>query len=129
MLQAANVVSYIICIILNGFAAVLGKASLADITNEWAIRINPAGYAFGIWGLIYSLILVFVIYQALPAKFVPMRNNKVIFDCIGYSFALNMILNGLWLCLFTQDTPIFFFVGAVEILCLLSSCLYIMIQS
>jgi hypothetical protein len=124
-----NIVSYIVCIILNGFAATLGDASLGDITKQWAIRINPAGYAFGIWGLIYSLILVFVIYQALPAKMVPMRNDKVIFDCIGYSFAVNMILNGAWLCIFTQNTPIFFFIGAVEIFCLLSSCLYIMVQS
>ena len=128
-LQVLNVVSFVICISLNGYAASVGNESLGEISKQWDIKIDPAPWAFSIWGLIYSLILVFVVYQALPANWVSNRNEEVIFGQVSYSFSINMILNGVWLLIFTQDTPVAFILGGIEILWLLISCLYIMIQS
>ena len=60
---------------------------------------------------------------------VPLRNDKVIFEDIKYVFGINMILNGLWLVLFQQNSGGYFIVAAIEIFCLLASCLYLMVKS
>lgn len=72
--------------------------------------IQPAGRAFAIWGVIYSLILVFAVYQALPDSWTQQnsclktaRNNELIFGKIGYVFFINMLLNAAWLVVFGQN--------------------------
>ena len=84
----------------NAFSAIYSKHSLPDITAEWDLRITPAGWAFSIWGLIYSLLAIFVVYQALPDDMVPDRNDTLIFKQIGYVFFANMITNAAWLVLY-----------------------------
>ena len=84
-----NVVFYIIAIIMNSAQKQIGSGkSLTKISDEWALKITPAGPAFGIWPVIYTLLMLFTIYQALPKKWVPSRNDKLIYDGIGYLFAL-----------------------------------------
>ena len=71
----------------NGFSAAgLDESifkSLGDITDEMDLRIAPASYAFSIWGLIYTLMAIFVVYQALPDSWAESRNNELIFKEIG----------------------------------------------
>ena len=74
-----------------------------EIVAEWDIKISPAGWAFAIWGIIYTMLTVFVVYQALPSKYVPERSNDLIFGKIGYTFTANMIVNAFWLLIFGQD--------------------------
>ena len=73
---------------------------LGFITDEIDAAVTPADYAFTIWALIYSLIFVFVVYQALPSAWVPNRNDQLIYYDIGYVFIVNMITNGAWLLIF-----------------------------
>ena len=89
--------------VFNGASQAVMPYSLSEITDQWDARIDPAGYAFAIWGLIYSLLGVFTIYQALPDSVVPDRNNELIFDKIGYMFFANMLINSIWLVLFQTN--------------------------
>merc|ERR1711990_636444 len=89
--------------------------SLADISDTYAVGIQPDGITFAIWGVIYSLTTVFTVYQALPGEWVPDRNDDLIFNQIGWLWSLNMILSSLWLPTFQSDTTIGF-LGA-ELLC------------
>jgi hypothetical protein len=52
----------------------------------------PAGYVFSIWGVIYLLLIAFVVYQALPSQ----RENPLL-RRIGYWFALTCAANSLWI--------------------------------
>jgi benzodiazapine receptor len=66
-LQVLNVVGFIFAMLTNGLSATLSDKiswlyDLSFITDDMDIRIAPAGYAFSIWGLIYSLLAVFVVY-------------------------------------------------------------------
>lgn len=57
---------------------------------------NPEGYldvkgwAFAIWLPIYMANGMYAIYAALPASWVPERNDSLIFEEIGYNFAVNI---------------------------------------
>ena len=99
-LQILNVVGFVACMVFNGLASSLNKSSLSKISAEWDQRLQPAGYAFAIWGIIYLLMMVFTVYQALPASWVPGRNDQLIYGDLGYVFFINMLLNSLWLFIF-----------------------------
>jgi len=48
--------------LFNGFAQRVSTESLGDISDNNDLRIGPASYAFGIWGVIYFLLAVFTVY-------------------------------------------------------------------
>jgi len=62
---------------------------MREIVREWNHAINPIGWAFAIWGVIYFFNFVFIIYASLPCSWVPKRSNDVIFGQIGFLFAVN----------------------------------------
>ena len=61
--------------LLNGLSPVIMPNDLSEITDGVDSLIAPDGYAFSIWGLIYSLLGVFTVYSALPSAWVPNRND------------------------------------------------------
>jgi len=115
--------------LFNGLSADLMPVSLPDITAEWDPRIAPAGYAFAIWGLIYSLLGTFVVYQALPGDMVPERNDTLIFEDINYHFFYNMLINSVWLVLFQTNTVWGFAISLIDIIAMLSSNIFMMTKS
>jgi len=128
-LKIANVLSFIIAMIFNGAAQALSPQSLREQNDQWDLKIAPASYAFSIWGLIYTLIAIFVVYQALPDRCVPSRNNDVIVNKIGYIFAINMLGNALWLVIFGQNKIWSFIISLLVIIGMLTTQLFIMMQS
>jgi len=95
----------------------------------WDTRIDPAGYAFSIWGVIYSLLGVFAIYQAIPSEWVPDRNDELIFGDIGYVFMANMLGNAAWLIMFQTNNVYGMIAALFDISGMLASNLYIMMCS
>jgi benzodiazapine receptor len=124
-----NVVGFIIAILFNGLSAELMPFSLPEITNEWDPRIAPAGYAFAIWGLIYSLLGTFVFYQALPGDIAPERNDALIFENITYHFFINMLINSVCLVLFQTNTVWGFAISLIDIIARLTSNIFMMMNS
>lgn len=78
--------------------------SLRDITDMWGNQISPSSFAFGIWGLIYTLLGGFMVYQSLPSGWVPGRNDEMIYINMNLMFAVNMISNAAWLPIFQSNT-------------------------
>ena len=61
-LQLLNISGYVIMVLLNYLSQIYFPKSLGVITDEWDLLIAPDGYAFSIWGLIYSFLGIFMIY-------------------------------------------------------------------
>ncbi len=72
---------------------VLGGAlvPVGAFAREVPSLVIPAGYAFAIWGLIFSLSLVYAAYQMLPSK----RADPLL-RRMGWPLAGAFILNGVW---------------------------------
>lgn len=68
-----------------------GGQSVDDTSNRITTLLNPAPYAFGIWGLIYLGLLGFGIYQVLPAQ----RDNPRLQRASSW-IIVNAIANMLW---------------------------------
>ncbi len=95
--QAINVVALVATLIVNTLSNTLpiNGQTAAQISNRLPVLFVPANYVFSIWGLIYVLLIGFVVYQALPAQ----RHNALL-RRISPWFVLSCVANITWLLFF-----------------------------
>ena len=95
--QVVTVLAYIVTLALNAAATTipLGGQATNVISDSFHVYVIPAGYVFAIWGLIYTLLGVFTVWQALPRN----RDDKVA-RSLGWLPALSGVLNSVWIVLF-----------------------------
>jgi len=95
--QAVNAVAFVVTIAVNGLAGsttLLGGVTSADVSDMYPTLVTPAGFTFAIWGIIYTLLAVFTVYQLLPRN-----RDKPFLQQIGLLFALSGACNVSWLVL------------------------------
>jgi len=95
ILRYANILFFALTVIVNSIAGsttLIGGKNTAQISDANPTLITPAGYVFSIWGIIYILLGVFVVYQALPKQ-----QGKDYQKKIGWLFVLSSLLNIVWL--------------------------------
>ncbi len=85
--RAANVVGAVFQVGMTAVAA----AGIRGVVDERTPLIEPALYAFFIWGVIFTLSLVYAVYQA-PAS----RGNSPLLRRIGWFTAAAFVCTGLW---------------------------------
>jgi hypothetical protein len=98
--QTINVLAVIATIVVNGLANALPLNGLntGEISDRFQVYFVPAGYVFSIWGLIYLGLILFAIYQALPAQ----RSNPRL-RLIDIPFVLSCLANIVWLFLWHYE--------------------------
>jgi len=91
-----NLIGLLIVVLVNVLANLLpfNERTTADVVNRDPVPFQPAGWVFGIWGLIYILLGVFVLYGLLPAG---RRNRRL--QQISPIFLITNIANITWLVL------------------------------
>lgn len=95
ILPYASIALFIIMVVVNSLAGsttLIGGQNTAAVSDNNQTLITPAGYTFAIWGIIYVLLGVFVVYQALPRE-----RNSDYQRKIGWFFVLSSILNIAWI--------------------------------
>jgi hypothetical protein len=101
LLRFGNIAIFAVPLAINALAAgttLLNGRTTAQVSDLYSNPFTPAGYVFGIWGIIYTLLFVFVIYQALPKQ-----NDKPFQKKIGALFLLSGIFNVVWLFLWQYN--------------------------
>ena len=101
ILKWANLVAFVLTVIVNSLAGgttIIGGRNTAQVSDANPTLITPAGYVFSIWGIIYVLLGVFVIYQALPSQ-----QGKDYQKRISWLFVLSSLANILWLFLWQSE--------------------------
>jgi benzodiazapine receptor len=94
-LKWLNIVAFVLTVLVNGLAGsttFLGGKSTAEISDANPTLVTPAGYVFSIWGIIYILLGIFVVFQALPSQ-----KGKDYRERISWLFVLSSVLNIVWL--------------------------------
>lgn len=120
--QFISIVALVFTLVINGLseAIPLNGQTSAQIANRLPIFFVPANYVFSIWGVIYTFLIIFMVYQALPSQ----RENPYLRK-IGYWFALTCLANGIWLVLFHYDL---FALSMIAMVILLAALLIIYIR-
>lgn len=57
---------------------------------------------------------------------VPSRNDKLIFEDVGYIFFINMLANAVWLIVFGTNGSVGFTLGLIDIIIMLVTCFMMM---
>lgn len=95
LLVAANIVTLIFALVMNGLANALplNGRTTGQISDSFSENLFvPSGYVFAIWGVIYLLLIAFAVYQATGSG----RRSEAVW-ATGWWFALSNIANGLWI--------------------------------
>jgi benzodiazapine receptor len=123
LLKWSNMIGFVLTVIVNSLAGsttLIGGVNTAQISDSNPTLITPAGYVFSIWGIIYVLLGVFVVFQALPSQ-----KEKEYTKKIGWLFVLSSILNIVWLFLWQYE---FLSLSVVLMFLLLSTLILIYLR-
>ncbi|MEX2350358.1 MAG: tryptophan-rich sensory protein [Flavobacteriaceae bacterium] len=96
-LQIFNGIAFVSMIFINYLSntGLINNNSNATVSRDFENLFTPAGYAFSIWGIIYLLLLGFVIYQGL-GLFSKAKDNDLAKQ-VGWWFVVSCIANSMWL--------------------------------
>jgi hypothetical protein len=97
-LQLTNIIGYLGTVVVNGLANSLplnGKTT-GQISDSYPNLFVPAGYTFSIWGLIYLLLGIFMIYQAKDL-FRKKTEDLPFLGRISWFFLLSSVFNIGWI--------------------------------
>ncbi|MBP6386186.1 MAG: hypothetical protein KA313_04610 [Pseudarcicella sp.] len=97
--QIANILAFVFMIIMNGLANGLplnGKTT-GELSALYPNLFVPAGITFSIWGLIYLLVLSFLILQTKYIFSRASADKSLIVKKIKNWFVVSCLLNGAWI--------------------------------
>ncbi len=91
-----NTITLLFALVMNYLSGtgVFGGRSVADVSAKYSSLFTPAGYAFAIWGVIYLLLIAFVVYQWVA--WIRHKDDRELKQT-GIWFALANVANGLWI--------------------------------
>ncbi|MEM7297643.1 MAG: tryptophan-rich sensory protein [Bacteroidota bacterium] len=89
------VLTLLLAIVINFLANFLpiGGRTTGEVSDSYPTFFTPAGFTFSIWGLIYFLLLTYVIYQFLAKR----TTDPTLIDKINRYFVINSLANTLWI--------------------------------
>ena len=97
VLSILNIIGFLGMVIVNGLANALpiNNKATGELSDQYPNLFVPAGLTFSIWGLIYILLAIFVIYTLVRA----MRGStgESFIGRIGILFFLSCIANIGWI--------------------------------
>jgi benzodiazapine receptor len=100
LLKGGNVAAFAVTLLVNSLAGVgiIGGKSTGAISDLYKTLVTPAGYVFSIWGVIYVLLGVFVMFQLLPSQI-----DRAFHQQVGVLFVLSCVFNVLWIFLWQYE--------------------------
>jgi hypothetical protein len=92
-----NIIGYLGTLVLNGLANALpiNGYNTGQLSDMYPNLFVPAGLTFSIWGVIYLLLGIFVVFQAIVA-FSSGKNNAFV-QKIGPWFFISCLANMSWI--------------------------------
>lgn len=75
----------------------IGGVTTGQASDSFPNLFTPAGLTFSIWGLIYTLLLVYVLYNWGLFGKKPSKKKQKMLNKVGVLFILNAIANCCWI--------------------------------
>lgn len=93
-----NFIGFLAVVSVNALAVILpiNNKTTQELSDKYPNLFVPAGITFSIWGIIYVLLALFIIYQFIVA-FRRSSDQRGIFEKIGILFFISCIFNVAWI--------------------------------
>jgi hypothetical protein len=97
-LSILNLLGFLGTVMLNylAIALPLNNKTTGELSDQYPNLFVPAGFTFSIWGVIYLLLAIFVIYQLVYA-FKKNSQNSSFLEKIGILFFVSSLANLGWI--------------------------------
>ncbi|HEU65462.1 MAG TPA: hypothetical protein ENN57_02200 [Chloroflexi bacterium] len=98
LLTILNLLGFLGTVIVNALANILpiNNITTGEVSDLYPNLFTPAGLTFSVWGLIYVLLAIFVIYQLLPSvRKDPQKADFI--QRIGPFFFISCLANIGWI--------------------------------
>lgn len=97
-LSILNLLGFLGTVFMNYLAVTLplNNKTTGELSDQYPNLFVPAGFTFSIWGVIYLLLAIFVIYQLVYA-FKKNRQNSSFLEKIGILFFVSSLANLGWI--------------------------------
>lgn len=101
-------VAYIFMVVLNVLANALPLNGITTgaVSFKYPNLFQPSGITFSIWGIIYLLLLIYIVVQFFQINRIESDNAKNLFIRMNLLFALSSLPNGMWLLAWHYDKMI-----------------------
>ena len=95
-LQLGNAFLFVSMVIVNYLSntGLLNNTTIGEVSGGLRTLFTPAGYAFSIWGIIYLLVLGFVIYQG--RSLFNSKKEDAFVETTGVWFIISCLANISW---------------------------------
>lgn len=89
--------AYVVMVAVNALAVTLpiNGVETDEVSDRYANLFAPAGFTFSIWGVIYTLLGIYTVYQLF-------RTNEVI-EAITIPYIVSSLLNASWILCWHYD--------------------------
>lgn len=96
-LTIANTISFVVMVLVNILADILklGGYTTAEISQKYANLFTPAPITFAVWGVIYLLLIGFLLYSW--RVFDKKGNQEEVTQNISWWFVLSCLFNTMWI--------------------------------
>jgi len=96
-LSILNLLGFLGIVIVNYLAVTLplNNKTTGELSDQYPNLFVPAGFTFSIWGVIYLLLAIFIVYQLLYA-FRGNTKNSSFLEKIGILFFVSSLANLSW---------------------------------
>ena len=96
-LSILNLLGFLGMVIVNYLAVTLplNNKTTGELSDQYPNLFVPAGFTFSIWGVIYLLLAIFIVYQLVYA-FRKNTQNSFFMEKIGILFFVSSIANLSW---------------------------------
>ncbi|MEM9888325.1 MAG: hypothetical protein AAF849_20695 [Bacteroidota bacterium] len=97
-LATGNAIAFLATIIVNYLSNALpiNGQTPGDISDKYYTLFTPAGLTFAIWGIIYLLLAIYIIYQIIDA-FRLQTDDASFVDKISIWFIVSCVANSSWI--------------------------------
>lgn len=97
-LSILNLLGFLGTVVVNGLANALpiNDMTTGELSDSYPNLFVPAGLTFSIWGLIYALLAIFVIYQLVPSARRDAQKASFV-QKIGPFFFISSLANIGWI--------------------------------
>lgn len=97
-LQISNGIAFVSVVIINYISntGIINSTTIGEVSDSYKSLFTPAGYTFAIWGVIYFLLLGFVIYQGRSLWSKNVKDDEFVLKT-GWWFVLSCLFNMAWI--------------------------------
>ncbi|KAL3909133.1 MAG: hypothetical protein SGARI_002751, partial [Bacillariaceae sp.] len=88
----SNVAGYLVNLAVVFGSPLLGLPDNGTLSAKYQTLVTPAGYAFAIWGIIFTSQLIWTIAQCLPAY----RSSELVTKGVGYNYVWACLAQAVW---------------------------------